>query len=724
MAIAFSLLAAYALGCSPAGEEGRVDPVCGDASGLLRVESPRLSRRGDEGRLFKAIDARRHTLDGRSRYAVTGFRRVPLLRERVPVFATRNETVLLSGWVAGWPVRRVAPRVRELGEDTWQELGWVELLPTGEQRAADVPFVSSLSPTPSRAVEIGADAYISSSRKGHAWEAPEQTLPAGSVLDVGIGVVESGAEEGDVAWRLLACEGELCECVHAEVNDAADLARSGWQDRRIDLRSFADRSVVLRFETEALGDGSEVADPGLWAEPELRLLDRDGPRAPNLLIVSLDTLGADHLGLYGYDRDTSPYIDDQLAPQATVFTRALAPATTTGPSHMTLFTSLPPSAHGVVSNLGGRPLPASMPTLAETLRGAGYVTGAVTENGAITRRLGFDRGFDRYEENLSPRMVRPVGHIEETFAKGRDFLEDVRGLPWFLFVQSYQVHHPYTPPPEYAELFEEDGLGVQRIRRYFDEVRQEFHPDLYDREIRYTDEQLRIFLTGLAEAGLLDDTIVVVLADHGEAFFEHTYLGHGADLHRETVRVPLIVLGPGIAAGRVVDERVGLADVMPTVLELLDVAPPSGIVGRSFASKLQEDEAPGEDPHAEARPIFSEAWQVLGVARGGRVDVDQPTLAVERGSFKLIRYREGGGHRYVFFDLSTDPYERTDLLANGQTPEGAAGEALEELTQLLRDYEADAARRADSHGAEPEATPAGEIDPDRLEKLRALGYVE
>ena len=455
------------------------------------------------------------------------------------------------------------------------------------------------------------------------------------------------------------------------------------------------------------------------------LFERAGenaPRRPNLLLVSLDTLGADHLGLYGYPRDTSPFIDDVLAPRATVFMNALAPATTTGPSHMTLFTSLPPSVHGAVSNLGGRPLPGSVPTLAEILREAGYATGAVTENGAITQAMGFGRGFDRYEENQSARMVRPEGHIEATFAAGREFAERMRGLPWFVFVQTYQVHYPYSPPPAYATLFRDDGLDGPGVEALFAGGRSHYHPVLYDREIRYADDQLRVLLDGLEASGLLDGTLVVVLSDHGEAFFEHAYLGHGADLHRETVRVPLILAGPGVPAGRRVVDRVGLADVMPTLLELLGVPAPPGLEGSSLVplfAAAEPDGAAGDD-----RPIFSEAWQVTGVTRRGGVEVDQPTLAVEQGSYKLIRYRSANRRRHALFDLTADPHEQIDLLARGAQLDPAAAARLAALSDLLDAYEARTARLATELGVVPDTSPESAIDPDRLEKLRALGYVE
>lgn len=722
-------IAASAVGCAVREDEA-VDALCGDVSSRLPSSGVGLARADDRAPLFEPSRERRYTLRGRPRDAVTGFREIRLFERAttVDVDATRHvESVPADLRLAFEPELVFAPRVRVANGDAWTELGWVRVSKTrrDERSVYDVPFDFSALTLPSPhadTLEIGLSAYVSSSRTAHAWETRPLELTSNSVLAASLGVAPGAADEGRMTWRVLACEGESCGCVHAEVIDAKEVARTGWQERRIALGDFAGPSVSLRLETEVQSGDSGAVDGALWAEPALleRLSDGAATR-PNLLLISLDTLGADHLGVYGYARDTSPFIDDVLAPRGTVFLNALAPATTTGPSHMTLFTSLPPSVHGAVSNLGGRPLPEAVPTLAETLRTAGYVTAAVTENGAITQALGFGRGFDHYEENQSARMVRPEGHIEATFAAGRELAERARGLPWFVFVQTYQVHYPYSPPPEYRALFADDGLDAPGADAIFTGGRADYHPVLYDREIRYTDDQLRAFLTGLEESGLLENTIVVVLADHGEAFFEHSYLGHGADLHRETVRVPLIMVGPGVPAGSRVEGRVGLGDVMPTLLELLDVPVPAGNLGRSLVPLLASQDAVESKP---SRPIFSEAWQVTGVTRRGGVKLDQPTLAIERDDYKLIRYRGDTGPRHALFDLSADPQERMDLMPVGGSPTGTAARHFEALSALLDEYEAETARLAAELGVKPDVAPDTEIDPARLEKLRALGYVE
>ena len=716
------------LACNPDSEKP-LDPLCGGQASFELNPEFRLERGSEGSPLFTPSRTRRHLIESRPRDTVSGFREIELVEreisldqpqhvERVPARLDLNlEAHLLF-----------APRYRPIGETEWVELGWTELAPDRIENDGvaelvySVPFdFSALNPSTDR-VEIGLSAYVSSTKNRHAWESEPRVFQEGDVLVVDRGRITAAAPEAMVAWRLLACEGDRCRCLFSEVSGSeGDPDALGWQQRWIDLGGLGQSEATLHFETEVLSGSEDEADPGLWADPVVFRRAEDNPQAdrPNLLIVSLDTLGADHLGLYGYPRKTSPFIDDVLAPEGTTFLRAPAPATTTSPSHMTLFTATPPSIHGVVSNLGGRSLPEAIPTLAETLQASGYVTAAITENGAITRALGFGRGFDHYEENLSARILRPEGHIEATFSAGREFAERRGALPWFVFVQTYQVHYPYTPPAEYEHYFEDDGLDPPSIVDQFGRrPRGPYHPILYDREIRYADDQLRILIESLDQEGLLENTVVVVLADHGEAFFEHTYIGHGSDLHRETVRVPLIFVGPGVPEGLRVEQPVGLADVMPTVLDLLGVAIPPEVKGKSLVPLFSRSAV--DDP----RPIFSEAWQITGVTRTGGVEIDQPTYGVERGQYKLIRYPDPEGFRFAFFDLAEDPRENRNLL-EGETPLTPEIEReFEDLSTLLADYVEVNRRLAEELDVEPDTTPEAEIDPERLEKLRALGYVE
>ena len=718
-------------GCDSPSLDSR-DPVCGDPGMSASDPVIRLARRAEGEPLFNAAWDRRHWLNGSARDTVTGFREIELFEKEIRMspgqkvyFETFPDRVDLAreGQVI------FSRRIRRVGETNWNELDWFEVAPETAptafvaERLYRIPFDLTTLGSEGGEIEIGLSAFVSPHRRRHAWETPPLVFEDGTVLLTSLGTLE-GARAGDrVAWRLLACREQSCECVFSEVAEVGLESKgdSGWRSRTIDLGKWAGRAVVLHFETETLSNSEQALDPGLWADPELFRKAKEEERGdqPNLLIISLDTLGSDHLGLYGYPRDTSPFIDDVLAPAGTTFLHALAPATTTGPSHMTLLTSIPPSIHGVVSNLGGRSLPDTIPTLAETLRQAGYVTAAITENGAISRNLGFGRGFDRYEENLSAQFLRPEGHIEATFSAGHEFAARMSLLPWFVFLQTYQVHYPYTPPPAYQDLFEGDGLDPPEIvARFGLNPQGPYHPMLYDREIRFADDQLKKLIENLERDDLLENTIIVVLSDHGEAFFEHTYIGHGTDLHRETVRVPLIFVGPGVPTGRFIKQPVGLADVMPTVLDLLGVPIPPNAKGRSLVPLFSAA------VDTESRPIFSEAWQTTGAVRSGLVELDQPTYGVELGRYKLIRYRASDGFRYAFFDVVEDPQENRNLAEELQLLSEEQRKKFNSLSTLLADYEAVNRRMAESFGVAPDTHPTTEIEPERLEKLRALGYVQ
>jgi arylsulfatase A-like enzyme len=531
-------------------------------------------------------------------------------------------------------------------------------------------------------------------------------IPDGAFLDFGIGVSGRRRSGAPVRFSVSACDGDACSRLFDESLLAAAQKPPVWHDRRVDLAALAglERSIV--FETARVG-ARESTDLPVWASPTLYAPAPGGDRGPNLLLISIDTLRADHLGTYGYGRDTDPFLREQLAAGGTVFERVISAASTTGPSHMTIFTSLDPRVHGVIPTARfGTLLPRGVVTLAEALYGAGFETGAVTEDGPLGPQRGFARGFADFEESIDSDGGTS-GHAAKTFAMARAWIERHPSERFFLFVHTYQVHAPYTPPEAYADLFEDEERPQG--------VPPEWDPVLYDREIRLTDDLLRDFFDFLAKAGLLDDTIVVFTSDHGEAFLEHGFLGHGPDLHDEILHVPLIFHGPGIPAGRRVRVPVGLVDLMPTLLDLVGAPPVPGVMGRSFAPMLRG--AP--DPAAAVRPIFSSAWQTRAVFADGRAArVPQPTFSVQVGPRKLIRYTDGSRSYFAYYDLEEDPAEESDALS--RSPREAS-----ELAGLLDRYEAESRARRSALLAQPDAlAPEPTLEPEREQRLRELGYIE
>ena len=359
----------------------------------------------------------------------------------------------------------------------------------------------------------------------------------------------------------------------------------------------------------------------------------------------------------------------------------------TAPSHMTMFTGLQPSAHGVKT--GFEVLPQEISTLAEMLRPAGITTAAFTENGFISASLGFARGFDSFREDTSSYE----GAVERTFAGAAAWLERHRDERFFLFVHTYQVHSPFTPPERYAALFEQPERLPRTVA-------------LYDREIRFVDDELRRLLASLEASGLADDTVVVLTSDHGEEFLDHGLLGHGGHLYQESVAVPLIFRGPGVPAGRRVETPVAQADLMPTILAIFGLSPPPRSHARSLLGLLR-----GVEDAGPPRPLYSEGHAHRQPAPGGWRRFESPTFAVRLGARKLIR--EPGDGRAELYDLTADPDERRNLLE--QEP-GAASELGELLERYLAEHRAAAGRAG--------AAPAPLLDPEREQKLRALGYLD
>ncbi len=401
-----------------------------------------------------------------------------------------------------------------------------------------------------------------------------------------------------------------------------------------------------------------------------------------------------------------------MAAKGTVFDNFIAAATSTGPSHMSLFTSLPPSAHGVTASFAAK-LPASVLTLAQLLRGDGYATAAVTEDGPLAVHRGYGRGFSVYRENTSANFEALEGHVHKTLTWGKRWLERNKRKRFFLFLHTFQVHTPYDPPPAYAALFRE---GAERKPAKERDSRGAQMAAQYDREIRYVDDELRAFFSDLVKQGISDNTVFVILSDHGEEFFEHGFHGHGAGLYREVLHVPLIFFGQGIPSGQRLASPVRHIDIMPTLLEIAGARIPAQARGDSFAQLVWGSES---ERDRKSIPIFSSSWVVKALkARGAK----PPSYSVQLGSRKLVRYLTDDGYRYEYYELAEDPGEMVNLYR-------ATSADVRELEDLLDKYvAANRSLRAQLRSAGPhEISDLGselDLDPKRAEKLRALGYLE
>jgi arylsulfatase A-like enzyme len=404
------------------------------------------------------------------------------------------------------------------------------------------------------------------------------------------------------------------------------------------------------------------------------------PQPPlNVIIVSLDDLRADRLGAYGYARDTTPQID-AFAREGVIFTDALTQFTSTWHSHRALFSGRYPFR------------PGDRVFLAELFRARGYRTAAFTGGGYLNRKFGLDRGFDLYFD------AHDYTGLDLTLGPALEWLGQNRNEPFFLFLHTYDIHCPWSPPEPYRSLFVGDRVSGFEIgdkcgKDYFNRI--EMTPEdyavlsaAYDGNLKWADSLLAPLFSHLDAWGLYDTTLVVLLSDHGEGLGEHGgYVGHGA-LYEEEIRVPLILRMPGVAPG-VVDEPAQLMDVVPTVLAALGLELPPDLDGVDLGPYLR-----GRRSFDGVRPRIT---QTISNHLAFRVD----------SRWKLVVDKQG--RLEALFDLERAPSENV-LTSHPQV----ARLMKRQLDQL-------GGAGSLSAAAPPPATTR---DPDLAEQLRALGYVD
>ncbi len=430
----------------------------------------------------------------------------------------------------------------------------------------------------------------------------------------------------------------------------------------------------------------------------------------NVLLISLDTLRADHLGAYGYPRPTSPNID-RFARESVLFENNINTGGGTLPVHVSMFTSLPPLVHGIYST-NGRALEPSRTTLAEQLRQVGYHTRGYTGGGFVRASFGLGHGFESfYDEGGDFEVIMPM------FGS---WLESYTGGKFFLFLHTYDIHSdwkklPYDAPGGYNSLFTRDyhgsfdgcrsGRCASDLLSYLNlEVTTgKIQPDqvlsptdlayivgLYDGGIAYVDDEIGKLFARLKRLGLYDKTLIVLTADHGEEFMEHNLLLHDQN-YEEEARVPLIVRFPhGAFAGRRIAEQVSTLEVMPTILDVLDVQPNDEVQGKSVMPLIL-DGRKGRD-----------AVYMMG----GNDKLRTPAWSLLTHDDKPLE----------LFDLIADPHEKHDLLATH--PATAAALLERELAERHGQLERWQHLLRTRVFANPNLTPAESA------QLRSLGYLQ
>ena len=465
----------------------------------------------------------------------------------------------------------------------------------------------------------------------------------------------------------------------------------------------------------------------------------DAPSEPpyNVVVISIDSLRADHLGCYGYPRPTSPHLD-ALARDGVVYENAIAESSWTLPTHISMLTGLSSYVHGIEHDevrLGD-----DVPRLAVRLREAGYRTKGIFSGPYLDPIFGFGVGFDEYEAEYGD-LAADGPDLERDASEGAwravmrdanqrshrtitspavteraiEFIGRDAPEPFFLFLHYFDVHYDYIPPESLWREFDPDYDGEMTGDDF--QKNPAIHPDmaprdlehliaLYDAEIRFTDQYIGMLLDALERGGLTDRTLVVVTSDHGEEFFEHGGKGHRHTLFDEVLKVPLVLRMPGrIPAGTRVPSLVRHIDLAPTILSLLEVPFEGALSGTSVVGDWSTSGGP-VDRTAISRLLMP----------------DRKTLWVSArtSSRKYVVNTRGKRTREMLYDLAEDPAEQRPLATRV-----LSGDDLQELSgfmDVLAQRESEEALLREMHGG---ARPRGvELTDDIQERLRSLGYIQ
>ena len=413
----------------------------------------------------------------------------------------------------------------------------------------------------------------------------------------------------------------------------------------------------------------------------------------NVVFILVDTLRADRMSLYGYERQTTPVVDD-LANHGIVFERVIAQSSWTKTSMASLWTGTYPAAHGVLRFDNAIPREAVMP--AEIFKAAGYRTVGIWRNGWVAPNFGFAQGFDVYYtpkagadaqlQRHSPGNAFIGGTDEDVLMAARDFLEHFGQEKFLLYLHLMDLH-------QYVFDDDADAFGPT-------------YSDAYDKAIDWTDRVIGAIVDALDAADVLPRTVIAISSDHGEAFLEHGREGHAFDLYREVVEVPYVIIPPLILDRAVrVEETIANVDVWPTLLDLVGLPPLQGADGRSMVPLILAAGGAAREraPAYLVRPVVSH----LDRHWGGRAE-PRELVSLTDGGARAILQRDHS-NPVEFYDSSADPREATNR-AGENPPE--LQPMIERINRYLNDSEP-------PWGVE---SPTVEVDEMRLNQLRALGY--
>jgi arylsulfatase A-like enzyme len=533
-------------------------------------------------------------------------------------------------------------------------------------------------------------------------------IPENSVLECGTGIVKGPKPTTTVFTIEIDIGGHkeiLLQKTHAFSRE--DQKRV-FQPHKIDMSSFQGRARIS-FGTEGTDQNYSF-----WLNPVLYPKKKKGT---NIILISIDTLRADHLGCYGYQRETSPAIDS-LAEDSSLFFNTFSSSSWTLPAHVSLLTSLTCFHHQV--NYEYDKMDSSMITLADVLRQKNFYCSAHTGGGFVNAAYGFSKGFDSYGQ--SAQGIHQKDASEWIGRSTLKWIDNHKDKDFFLFIHTYQPHNPFSSPPPYNTMFLEENSEWTEIDilKYLGGKEGVFKniPDkeikniisLYDAEIRYTDDVLiKPLMNKLEETGLYNQTMIILTSDHGEEFYDHGGWEHGHTLYNELLKVPLIIKFPGEEfAGTQIQTIVRLIDIMPTVLEKLGISSKDlKLDGKSLIPVLK---------NKEKRDRIFLAYKADNILKS---HIPQKISANE-GTDKLILNKKFTDEQLIFFQSpppDLPPVELYNLSEHSLEKNNIADSKVKTSNRLIRLINEALAR------ATYRKTERVEIDESLLEQLKALGYL-
>jgi arylsulfatase A-like enzyme len=548
-------------------------------------------------------------------------------------------------------------------------------------------------------------------------------LPPNAVLEFGAGIVRG--ENSEKIRRLLSSPEER---VHFRVR-----LKMGKRERTIYIKALnpppleEGPSLVLdpvRIPLPLSGGKARLSfstsgPEGAFAFWQNPIVFRTGKRTRKIILISVDTLRADHVGTYGYAKPTTPHMD-ALAGDGAVFLNTFAPSSWTLPSHVSLMTSLTCLRHGV--NLDSDHMDGSLTTLADFLRTNGFVCASYNGGGFVNPVFGFSKGFDLYAEGEGSLWTNNAA--AQTFDSASKWIERNADKDFFLFVHTYQLHNPYVSPPPYDSMFlDEDWRwrlidvggylgGPRSAFKKLPEVERRNIVGLYDGEIRYADEALiGPLVAQLKRLGIYDQAMIVLVSDHGEEFFDHGSWEHSRTLYDESLKVPLIVKFPGSRfRGKRIDSFVRLIDVMPTIMDAYGIGSDrAALEGRSLVPVLKGKEKGDREVQAYlAGGVLGGPFPGKMASTFGREKVIL-NKAFDPAALESMLCPPPPFAEVEVFDLAADPLETTNTVS---AKAALALRLVGEMKKLQTD-------RPKGAGEREKVV----MDAAAEEKLRALGYI-